>query len=173
MNIEQSLKHFKWRLSQDKIIPNDKDIDAFNQMVTYVTLSEQKALDNNRLFTKLLTYILTFNSKHYGHNVKKVLDDIELCLNKSVWQNILNFKINIPQCNLSQLWKKHDDIYLTVSDPPTVEDIKKIEQAHKKQFQLFADDLKKSLETEYTQEQLLAFITKKVTEFTIKYQNYD
>lgn len=172
-NVTQSLKHLKWRLSSEKIIPNEKDIEAFNNIVAYVGLTEQTNMDSSKLFVKLFTYILTFNSKYYGHNVKRVLDDIENVLGKSIYQNMLEFHINIPMCNVTQLWNKHDTIYVEVNNPPTNEDLEKIAKAEQEQMKRFALELKKSLQTEYTEQQLLEFITKKTTELTAKYQSYE
>lgn len=172
-NVTQSLKHLKWRLSSEKIIPNEKDIEAFNNIVAYVGLTEQKNMDSNRLFVKLFTYILTFNSKYYGHNVKRVIDDIESVLSKSIYQNMLEFHRNIPMCNVTQLWNKHDTIYVEVNNPPTSDDFEKIAKAEKEQMKKFALELQKSLQTEYTEQQLVDFITKKTTELTAKYQSYE
>lgn len=172
-NVTQSLKHLKWRLSSDKIIPNQKDIDAFNNIVAYINLSEQNEFNNNKIFVKLFTYILTFNSRFYSNNVKKVLNDIEECLKDTVYNSIKKFHVNIPMCNIEQLWIKHDTIYVDVENPLTFACMEKIKNAELEQYAKFEKQLKESLKTEYTEEQLIDFITKKSTELILKYKNND
>lgn len=172
-NVTQSLKHLKWRLSSEKIIPNEKDIEAFNNVVAYISLTEQQAQDRNKIFVKLFTYILTFNSRFYQHNVKRVLNDIEDCLKETVYEGIKKFHVNIPMCNVTQLWEKHDTIYVEVEQPPTPKCFENIAKAEREAMENFAKEFYKSLKTEYTEKQLIDFITKKSTELILKYQNND
>lgn len=171
MNIESSLKHFKWRLSSDKIIPNNKDIEAYNNIVAFISLAQQEALDKNRLLAKLMVFYMAKNAKVYSHNVKKMLHDIEECFGSTLTKNLNIFHEMIPTCSFIQLWNKNDDVYVTVSDPPTPYDLAKIKEAHLKQMKKFTEELKESLKTEYTIEQLTEFVIKKTAELTLKYQN--
>lgn len=65
MTLKDSIDRLYWRLKNGSWKPNQTDVDAVNELVTYVNNSKKQDIKENILFTKMYVMMLTIYTDKY------------------------------------------------------------------------------------------------------------
>lgn len=169
INIEKAVKHLSWRLSQTKINPNEKDIEAFNFMIRTINKTHEKAMIQNKCFAKLLIEKILFLTIDGKYSLKQAIKIVEEILEAPIneWSN--KFVKSVPLIKFSQVFeKKYIEIGLTDDDR---KDAFKIIEANKIIILQNQKELTSILTEEYSEKDFIKFFNRLVFELTQKYQN--
>lgn len=171
MNIERAIKHLSWRLSQNKIIPNEKDIDAFNVVIRTINQGYENALMKDKCFAKLLIERLLYITIDGKMSMKDAVITIEETLNSSVHSWVKKFVSEVPMIKFSQVFEeKMVELNFTEDD---ISNVSKLIEAKQKIFRENQKEFENALAVKYTEEDFIKLIQRLVFELTTKYQNAD
>lgn len=155
MNIEKALEHQAWRLKNSK--STERDLEAFNSIIDWKRLQEQKSLKNNDAFAKLWIHqliLLNENNMYSGERSIQVIDEI---LDKSVYQWILTLMSNLNIMRFKALLKEKSNLI--------PDDILNAAEHHKNVLKLMNDhkeELTKALTDEIKEDNVIRFVEKMV-----------
>ena len=171
MNIEMAVKHLGWRLSQNKMNPNQKDIESFNFIVRTLNKNHEEAVMNHKCFAKLLIEKLLFLTIGGQRDLKHAISIIEEILDSSMTSWVEKFIFEVPLIRFGRVFeKKYVEIGLTEDDR---KNIIKVFEANKKIIEENSKELSTALLSKYTKEEFAAFFDRLVFELIKKYQNQD
>lgn len=69
MNLIKNIQRISWRLSSGKqFTPNDSDIDAFNEIITWINKEKEDRINQNRYFAKIVVYAYINELRFYKEN---------------------------------------------------------------------------------------------------------
>lgn len=93
-SIEKAVQRIGWRMKENHWKHNEKDVEAFNQIVEYVENAQKKLYDRHELFAKLYIhmycqYMMSYGGGIHSHVPKKKLNQE---LSKSTQEHILEFQ---------------------------------------------------------------------------------
>lgn len=90
MTLKESIDRLYWRLKNGTWRPNQTDVDAVNELVTYVNNSKKKDIKENILFTKMYVMMFTiYTDKYKDPNFAQI--QLHKELNKSTIQHYQNY----------------------------------------------------------------------------------
>ena len=171
MNIDKAVKHLSWRLSQPKIIPNEKDIEAFNFMIRTLNKNHEQALVKDKCFAKLLIEKLLFLTIDGRFSMQQAVNIIEEILEAPVYLWAKTFVDRVPLIRFSRVFeKKYVDLELTADNK---ENAIKIIQANKAIVAKNQNELKAALTDKYTEDDFIKFFNRLVFDLTSRYQNQE
>jgi hypothetical protein len=169
MNIEKAVKHLSWRLSQQKIIPNDKDVEAFNFMIRTINKNHELAVMRDKCFAKLLVEKLLFLTMDGKFSMKQAVNIIEEILETPVYSWAKTFVKEVPSIRFSQVFeKKYIEIGLSDDDRKNV---KKVIEAKRLIISKNKKELSDALTEKYSEDDFIKFFNRLVFELINKYQN--
>jgi hypothetical protein len=169
MNIEKAVKHLSWRLSQSKIVPNEKDVEAFNFMIRTINKNHELAVMRDKCFAKLLVEKLLFLTMDGKFSMKQAVNIIEEILETPVYSWAKTFVKEVPSIRFSQVFeKKYIEIGLRDDDRKNV---KKVIEAKRLIISKNKKELSAALTEKYSEDDFIKFFNRLVFELINKYQN--
>jgi len=169
MNIEKAVKHLSWRLSQSKIVPNEKDVEAFNFMIRTINKNHELAVMRDKCFAKLLVEKLLFLTMDGKFTMKQAVNIIEEILETPVYSWAKTFVKEVPSIRFSQVFeKKYIEIGLRDDDRKNV---KKVIEAKRLIISKNKKELSDALTEKYSEDDFIKFFNRLVFELINKYQN--
>jgi hypothetical protein len=169
MNIEKAVKHLSWRLSQSKIVPNEKDVEAFNFMIRTINKNHELAVMRDKCFAKLLVEKLLFLTMDGKFSMKQAVNIIEEILETPVYSWAKTFVKEVPSIRFSQVFeKKYIEIGLSDDDRKNV---KKVIEAKRLIISKNKKELSDALTEKYSEDDFIKFFNRLVFELINKYQN--
>lgn len=169
MNIEKAVKHLSWRLSQSKIVPNEKDVEAFNFMIRTINKNHELAVMRDKCFAKLLVEKLLFLTMDGKFTMKQAVNIIEEILETPVYSWAKTFVKEVPSIRFSQVFeKKYIEIGLSDDDKKNV---KKVIEAKRLIISKNKKELSDALTEKYSEDDFIKFFNRLVFELINKYQN--
>lgn len=169
MNIEKAVKHLSWRLSQQKIIPNEKDVESFNFMIRTINKNHELAVMRDKCFAKLLIEKLLFLTMDGKFTMKQAVNIIEEILETPVYSWAKKFVNEVPLIRFSQVFeKKYVEIGLTDDDRLNAS---KVLEANKLIISQNQKELSAALTEKYSESEFIKFFNRLVFELINKYQN--
>lgn len=169
MTINRAVKHLSWRLQQPKLIPNDKDIEAFNFILSSLEFKYETALIEDDLLIKLLIERLLLLTIHGKRSMADAIEVIKETLRKSVSSWLTIFREEVPLIRFSRALEQ-DFIKLSLSD----DDLKDSKLVIKAKNKLMTNNQKKyaeKLTTPYTEAELQSFIAQLLFDLRTEFQN--
>ena len=155
MNIEKAVKHLSWRLSQSKIVPNEKDVEAFNFMIRTINKNHELAVMRDKCFAKLLVEKLLFLTMDGKFTMKQAVNIIEEILETPVYSWAKTFVKEVPSIRFSQVFeKKYIEIGLSDDDRKNV---KKVIEAKRLIISKNKKELSDALTEKYSEDDSLNF----------------
>ena len=169
MNIEKAVKHLSWRLSQSKIVPNEKDVEAFNFMIRTINKNHELAVMRDKCFAKLLVEKLLFLTMDGKFTMKQAVSIIEEILESDINSWAQTFVREVPLIRFSQVFeRKYVEVGLSDDDRKNVE---KVIEANKLIISQNQKELSAALTEKYSEDDFIKFFNRLVFELINKYQN--
>lgn len=174
MSFEKSIKHLKWRFSQDRITVSKKDIDALNEIIKTYNEMEKSTLDRNNLFIKLFIDNFLKQTSVAGRTSSEAMAEINKLLKIPVAEYyekmkseipLLRFNVLVDKFNITPLYQVKDG-KVRVNNSDDV--IEKNEKNIKKNEKL----LKEALTTEFSDQELKQFLDSTMFKMLLDRQNY-
>lgn len=128
MKLKEAFSRLRFTLgNQNK--PNQKDIDAFNEIAKQFKLSETETIQDNLLFAKLYTYVLAEFVNHYT-DVQFANKQLNKVLNESMELRTNKLLYNLKQMEYRNYFnnKKVLDPFLKTQ---TVEELEQVHNRYK------------------------------------------
>lgn len=172
MNIERAIKHFSWRLKQSKMIPNQKDEDAFNCIINTLNQNYEKAQMEDVLFAKLLIERLMMLTVGGQRSMKSAIDVIKEILSSSLLGWAKTFSDEVPMIRLKNVFDE-EFIRLSLTDNEKkncVEVFKAKQKLFNYNNEKLTAELKEAVKP-YTIEEFNSFIKKLIFDLKKEYQN--
>lgn len=172
LNITQAVKHLTWRLHPEqgkKIIPNEKDVEAFNLILQTLNSQYEQGLIQDILFAKMLCDKLLMLTIPGDRTMKSAIEVVEEILSRSMdgWSKA--FQDNIPLIKLS---KAFEDEFIRFRDSGNLaKDAASVREAKLKLIAQNQNKLRDLLTKPYTHEEFTGFITQLVHKLKIEHQN--
>lgn len=171
INIEKAVKHLGWRLSQKKIIPNEKDMESLNFIIRTLNQNHEQAVMRDKCFAKLLIEKLLFLTIGGQRDMKTAVRIVEEILETPIYSWVKTFVFEVPLIRFGQVFeKKYIELELTDDDRKNAI---KIMEANQKIMEANQKELTDALFSQYTEEEFSSFFDRLVSELIIKYQNKD
>jgi hypothetical protein len=168
MNISTAVHHFSWRLKQPKMIPSQRDREAFNCIVNTLNQHYEKAQMEDVLLAKLLIEKLMMLTIGGQRSMKSAIDVIKEILSASLSAWAKTFAGQVPLIRLKNVF---DEEYIKV--PRTSDAIKDAVNVVKAKHHLYKSYNEKLYEAAqpYTIEEFEGFIKKLIFDLKKEYQN--
>lgn len=166
MTIKESLQRIHWRTSSGNAYkPNEKDIEAVNFLVEWVSKEKEKTLQQNQLFAKL--YIIYFGELllHY-RDVEFAQKQINDMLSKSTNEHVFWFRQFFNEIEFSKI---HTSLGLSKKHPALLSDIE-----NEKEKQIIEENQKLLLENinKWDEDKIRKSLENQITEAYQKYKNH-
>lgn len=169
MNIIQAVNHLTWRLGQQKMIPNQKDKEAFNLILTTLNQNYELSIEDDRLFSKLLIEKLMFLTMSGERTMKDAIRIIKEILSTPIHQHSETFKKMVPRIRLIRAF---ENCFINVKNSES--EIKNSVKVSEAKNILMAENkkhLSEEFTKEYNDEEFKAFIQKLVFDLKTEFQN--
>lgn len=112
MTLKNAIDRLYWRLKNGTWNPNQTDVDAVNELVTYVNNSKKQDIKENILFTKMYCYLFTILTDKYKdpntaqQELHRILNTKTLNLYEN-YRSVLNTLEFEKFCNLLDIETDH------------------------------------------------------------------
>ncbi len=169
MEINQAVKHLTWRLQQNRINPNEKDIEAFNCILNTLNKNYDESLIQDVLFAKLLIerlMLLTMDGKRSMQNAIGVMKE---SLETPLLSWLKYFQSQVPMIRLMRAFEVE---FIKLELGP--DDMKNALKVREAKLKLISENQKKLVDEftkPYTEEELHSFIKRLVFELKKEFQN--
>lgn len=164
MNIIESLKRIRWRVSNGTYKPNQIDVDAVNFLCEWVTREKEKTILQNQLFAKLYTMYFSELLLHY-QNINVAQKEINNQLSQPISNHVEVFRMRFNDCVMADFSAK---IGLSKKHPMLLSD-----EENKKESEILQANQLEILEhiNKYTFEQVGKSLENQITEAINNYKN--
>jgi hypothetical protein len=160
MKVEKALEHLKWKYN-NHWNPNSKDIEAFNSIIKFKELQEQKNLTQNEPLAKFWIHQMILLSRTKLYDGARSIQVINEILSKSVYEWCLILKEEIPMMRFNRVGL--DKYPLDDKDDLNVS---KIQNRNKNIINEFETELTKELKYEISDENIIKFVQKEINKIT-------
>lgn len=165
MRIDKAIKHLNWRFKKSWK-PTKLDVEAYNSIIDYVEIQEQKTLSENESFAKLWIYIFINRSSIGYSNAYDIIKFIDSILERSVFDLVKALQSEILTSRIQSVGiHKH---------PPLRDleflNIDKRRDRDQKIIKDFSTDILKVLHKEVSQEQTIKFVNSQVNRVINKFE---
>ncbi len=156
MHIEKALQHFEWKF-KNHWKPTQKDVEAFNSIIEWKELQEQRVLNENELFAKLWIEKLITLSRTKMYNGERCIQVIDEVLSKSVYQLCVILQNEIPMMRFNSVASTKYPI-----DENNALNVTKMRERNEKIISEFETDLTKALKYEISEDNIIKFVNKEI-----------
>lgn len=167
MNIEKALQHLEWKF-RNTWKPTVKDIDAFNSVIQWKELQEQRTLNRNESLAKLWIekmLLLNRTNMYSGERSIQVIDEI---LSKSVYECCLVLKNEIPMMRFNSVLSKYGAEYYNNNLDALNRTTR--EEANSKVIAEHETELTEALKYEISEDNIIKFVQKEINRIINKFE---
>ena len=157
MNIEKALEHIEWKF-RNTWKPTSKDIEAFNSVLQWKELQEQRTLSGNESLAKLWIekmLLLNRTNLYIGERSIQVIDEI---LSKSVYECCLVLKNEIPLMRFNSVGSSKYPI-----EEKDALNITKMQERNALIISEFETELTEALNYKISEDNIIKFVQKEIT----------
>lgn len=125
-NLKSSVERFIWRLRKENgkhvhFYPNEKDVSAFNVILSWINRQKEGTVNNNQLFAKLYIYFLTQSIRYYETDVLDNIPQKELSrvLDTPLANFYKAFEVDLHSAQISKIVqraKKEDGKFFDINE---------------------------------------------------------
>jgi hypothetical protein len=168
MKVKEALQRLGFTLSKQNK-PNATDIEAFNEIVKWISTSNEKIVHDNLLFAKLYLVVLKEFSNVY-QSVDFANKEISKELSKPLGFHIEKLKQELNFIELNQYFKSLN-LKPTFNEGLNIEEIKSNIEQNKETFKDVDLNLVKETFTTWDNDSIIAHTNYSVNELFNKYKN--
>lgn len=156
MNIDKALEHFEWKF-KNHWKPTKKDVEAYNSILDYKEIQENKNLNENESLAKLWICYLILLSKTNMYTGERCIQVIDEVLSKSVYDWCLILKAELPMMRFNAIGKGKYQI-----DCETLLNRTKMDLMNKEIIDKYETELTEALKYEISEENAIKFVEKEI-----------
>lgn len=173
--IEQDLKHLKYRFSQERLSVNEQDIKALNNIILFTNDTAKKALDKNKLFTKLFIDAFLNLTVCHNHSSKEALKEMERLLAIPLEEYYHKMRREIPYLRFNALSEKIGIIPMyEIKEGVIKANMNENRETHNAEIiAKHVQKLELALTRTYTEKELKNFLDAELFKLIIKYASYE
>ena len=176
MNLIKNIQRISWRLSSQKqFTPNEADIDAFNEIITWINKEKEERINHNRYFAKIVVYAYINELRFYKENTfseKKLQEVLEKPL--EFWYEEFKKEMNRKELNETISFLGINDQWESNKNESNVFDIDKVRQDAKSNESLIKEHqelLTKAVKGVWDMEEITNKLNFYITELLTNYAN--
>lgn len=154
MRIEKALEHFKYKF-QNVWKPTKTDIEAYNSIIDYKEIQEQRSISENESLSKLFIAMFISKCQYYNYSSEMALKSIEDILKKDSYYWVKMLHLQLPLFQIQALGftdiKKIDS-----------EDFNELKKHNDFIFDKYENEITKALGSKVSEEQLIKWLNSKI-----------